>query len=1113
MSNLRGTNVSAAVVPFTTDDTYASHYAKYVQGGWRTVDTYADLDTISNDRLEKGMAVYVNEEAKPYILTDLDLTTDPVTKVWTEMQTGGNSIQVAVFPEATPENLGQIVEYIGETESGEASAEAINLNFTDPVEVSIDLETLMHAIEDFAGEEALTKDWLLDFEYVAEDNWVLSLEGHEVGSGTTEEFTSFFGVTFTFEQGSELHVNDSFSISYIGIHEPYIINGLFYQASAITNRDSFGARTNDNERFYITDAYKEGYVDYVVNTLHEELVDKDYTFEYSEIEEGWTLDGVVVNPNNYGIEFEYSQHEVEVPAHLEFLSEQSYTQDPVSVTTNTTAFIEFCQYAGYPTDSDFDFGMKFIEGRGWDLNGNYLSDSDLEQAGIILDWGSGSVHDGDSIAFYFHAVSSELVRYEPEDGDEILANYRASYLTYGWLQKEVQGHKIDKFAILPEATEENEGLIVQYVGETETYDSRVDVNVNWYDGADVSVEVNKAELEAALEHVEIENPLQQYWNMRLFWNSNDVKWDTTVYLNGEEVTQNSYNTTELQEYGVYISIDPDEHDLHDCDIDLYYEPAHEGSWHNGYFYQSQKITEEELFEVSNDDDLRTVLDEENPYTLDAETLVESQHLREGEGYDGQFCYGPTVTQNNSEPEDGWYDEWRGEYDPQTGYPYRVDLENDFGVTLNYIEHDIQANRNAVALSALSNYVPQVYIDKIDVDTFEQALLDYRIVNELPTEPTVFYFQCYGGDSEYWRVNGQDISNNYNNRIYLDTFGIYYGHLRAPSFIGGDSITVYYTPDVQSENRKDLYCMVEGRFQNYAPDANGGYIVSLDTSVLETELGTLPTTVTYYTWECSDGDTNAWKLDGNPADPADYGITLSSPSRAPTTPFLTGDTFTLMYKPADKDIFRVSKSAFEGSGNGGGLDHLDIDLFKAYGYKAFVDNGFIYEGDLVQISFRNVLDGNYNDARWYCDLTGGEYTSDELASIGIVLNNPRAPVPYTTSDYILIDYIPVPYSFNDEPERDYRFNLTYRPESIYYDWVQKDVQPGVTDYNDLDNKPSIDGVTLTSGMSASDLSGSFVDLTSNQKANGTKIINELFKESSSNLQAVATTTYPCSMQWD
>ena len=43
-----------------------------------------------------------------------------------------------------------------------------------------------------------------------------------------------------------------------------------------------------------------------------------------------------------------------------------------------------------------------------------------------------------------------------------------------------------------------------------------------------------------------------------------------------------------------------------------------------------------------------------------------------------------------------------------------------------------------------------------------------------------------------------------------------------------------------------------------------------------------------------------------------------------------------------------------------------------------------------------------------------------------------------------------------------------PESIYYNWVQKDVQPaGSMDYNELENKPSNDGVTLTSGMSASD----------------------------------------------
>ena len=41
MSNIKGTNVASPIVPFTTDDTYATHEAKYGKGGFRTVQTIA----------------------------------------------------------------------------------------------------------------------------------------------------------------------------------------------------------------------------------------------------------------------------------------------------------------------------------------------------------------------------------------------------------------------------------------------------------------------------------------------------------------------------------------------------------------------------------------------------------------------------------------------------------------------------------------------------------------------------------------------------------------------------------------------------------------------------------------------------------------------------------------------------------------------------------------------------------------------------------------------------------------------------------------------------------------------------------------------------------------
>ena len=66
--NISGTNVAAAIVPFTTEDTYPTHDAQYGKGGWREVDTIEERDAIPDKRKSIGMAVYVREEAALYIL-------------------------------------------------------------------------------------------------------------------------------------------------------------------------------------------------------------------------------------------------------------------------------------------------------------------------------------------------------------------------------------------------------------------------------------------------------------------------------------------------------------------------------------------------------------------------------------------------------------------------------------------------------------------------------------------------------------------------------------------------------------------------------------------------------------------------------------------------------------------------------------------------------------------------------------------------------------------------------------------------------------------------------------------------------------------------------------
>jgi hypothetical protein len=76
MSEIQGTNVAAAVVPFTTDDKYPTHVDKYGRGGWRGVGTYAELNLIPAERRVDGMAIFVRDTGLVYIYTQSTDTFD-----------------------------------------------------------------------------------------------------------------------------------------------------------------------------------------------------------------------------------------------------------------------------------------------------------------------------------------------------------------------------------------------------------------------------------------------------------------------------------------------------------------------------------------------------------------------------------------------------------------------------------------------------------------------------------------------------------------------------------------------------------------------------------------------------------------------------------------------------------------------------------------------------------------------------------------------------------------------------------------------------------------------------------------------------------------------------
>jgi hypothetical protein len=78
MTQIRGTNVLAPVVPFDTTDTHASHEARYGKGGYRSVADTTERDAIPQLRREAGMLVWVIDTQKAWRLNG-NLTT------WTEV--------------------------------------------------------------------------------------------------------------------------------------------------------------------------------------------------------------------------------------------------------------------------------------------------------------------------------------------------------------------------------------------------------------------------------------------------------------------------------------------------------------------------------------------------------------------------------------------------------------------------------------------------------------------------------------------------------------------------------------------------------------------------------------------------------------------------------------------------------------------------------------------------------------------------------------------------------------------------------------------------------------------------------------------------------------------
>ena len=1133
MANIRGTNLSAAVVPFTTEDSYATHYAKYGNGGWREVATIAERDAITTDRLEQGMVVYVTSESKAYILKTLDLLSDPQIITWEDLKAniglasvytykgqvntiadldniqdpsigdtydvaendhnyawngtawddlgGSQTIQVEVLPEPTAENEGQIVEYIGATQSN-STFEVVNTTTTNPVTVDLNKDVFETFIIENLGEEYLDiiaqAPITLNYNYYeqAEQNiWGLYFGERLVGGLDTSELP-ILGVTITYTEGNE-EVGDTITLQYsAGIN---VVNGYFYQSGRKPIPSSLSADVTTGSDYYVENVSTEDYEDYVVNTLHEELQDKTYNFTYSENDESWTLDNSPVNLDNYGIELHYDDVEVVIPAALD-MDAETYTQDPATFSCDVNTFIaSYESMTGRAPEEDMRIGFKGVYGEGW-WEGNYTQRSytDAEMAsiwGVTITWTSGGqVQDGDSVVINFKAQRTEYEPAQPQDNDVITAKYTAQSFVRTWLPKKVQddGYKIDKFKVFPEATEENLGLIAQYVGETEESESDILVHEIQSEDAAVSVDFDKNQFEQVIIQAGGEEALSYYMDFRFEWDSNDRAWKCfrNIEYQGEEQI-GELRTSDLESFGMYVTVDPSEDTLYRGNISFSYIPKREGDFHNGYFYESTKVENEESFNIENIEQL--ALDYINPYELSIDTYrdyIESQ----GQELQSTYYNLHYATERPTSRTSGWYDE-------NTYEEYEL---SDLGVTLNYATLG-EINTSSSTICTQESFADsRFFVAKIDNTKIEQLLYTYRIDYINLTNSISIVFTCIDGSNNKWQYNiGKDSIGL--NTCSPEDFNIDIQQRepqRAWQFTTGDTFTLVYSPAYDQNKSSSDYFVIGNYFQNYF----GAYIDSVDIDTFESYIGTLPTTATLYKWECVSNEPSVeWTLNGVSANPSDYGLNLHQ-DRAPA--YNVGDTVTMMYVPNRDDAFAIVYTDLTGTGSVASLDkETFISKFGSSPQSTYTLNFYCTDA------------GDYERSKWL-----NFFENANLSDWGVNLAQIQDQNAYQVGDRIIVMYFAQPRMETAQPDDYSRFTLDYTANEQYYEWVQKDVQPssqGVVDYNELENKPAINGVELNSETTTTDLG--LMDLSTDQTANGTKIINELYQQ---DIQPVSIRSY-------
>ena len=132
MANIQGTNVTSGITPFTTADTFPTHYAEYGKGGFRTVNTIEERNAIPYERREAGMLVYViNDDSNVHTYQWFPDESGDQNKEWKRSKMGGGD-SIPIYDSAKLEELGDAAEddYIFIPSKSDGNGEVVGNTYT-----------------------------------------------------------------------------------------------------------------------------------------------------------------------------------------------------------------------------------------------------------------------------------------------------------------------------------------------------------------------------------------------------------------------------------------------------------------------------------------------------------------------------------------------------------------------------------------------------------------------------------------------------------------------------------------------------------------------------------------------------------------------------------------------------------------------------------------------------------------------------------------------------------------------------------------------------------------------------------------------------------------------